>query len=152
MTECCDVVVAHSPPALFTSGSQPELSAVFYQNLRLVIPHAQQSPLAARRCNPRASPNSPKTPEDGGGGESSKACRPEPRRPCLVTRIDSDGSIGSSSSSSSSSDENEPASPTRRKKKVVFADDRGLSLTQVSVTVFGFIILKFRVYRRMCRF
>lgn len=143
MTECFDVVVAHSPPALFTSGSQPELSAVFYQNLRLVIPHAQQSPLAARRCNPRASPNSPKTPEDGGGGgKSSKA---EPRRPCLVTRIDSDGSIGSLSSSSSSSDENEPVSPTRRKKKVVFADDRGLSLTQVSVTMFRFIISKFWV-------
>lgn len=43
-----------------------------------------------------------------------------------------DGSSSSNSSSGSSSDENEPASPTRRKKRVVFADDRGLSLTQVS--------------------
>lgn len=143
MTECRDVAVAHSPPTLFTApGGQPELSAVqLYQNLRLVIP--QQSPSAARRCNSRAAPNSPcktaVTAEDlAGGGEPSKTRRPEPRRPCLVTRVDSDGSIGgSSSSSSSSSDENEPTSPTRRKKKVVFADDRGLSLTQVSGVPFS---------------
>lgn len=46
-----------------------------------------------------------------------------PKRPCLVTRADD---------SQSSSDE-DPTSPTRLKKKVVFADDRGMSLTQVRI-------------------
>lgn len=134
MAECCEVMVAHGPPKpLFTAAgrraAQPEL--VFYQNLRLVVAQKQSSPMAARRYNggSRASaPSSPTTEECG-----RQAC--QPRRPCLVVRADSDGSIGSSSSGSSS-DENELASPTRRKKKVVFADDRGLSLTQVSTFLF----------------
>ncbi|XP_023702771.1 protein phosphatase 1 regulatory subunit 3B isoform X2 [Cryptotermes secundus] len=47
-----------------------------------------------------------------------------PRRPCLVVRPED---------TSGSSDENDLPSPTRLKKKVVFADDKGLSLTQVRV-------------------
>lgn len=47
-----------------------------------------------------------------------------PVRPCLVTRPEDSGSL-------SSGDENDPPSPTRTKKKVIFADDKGLSLTQV---------------------
>lgn len=47
-----------------------------------------------------------------------------PKRPCLVIRP--------SDESSSSSDE-DPTSPTRLKKKVVFADDKGMSLTHVRV-------------------
>nr|XP_018904594.1 PREDICTED: protein phosphatase 1 regulatory subunit 3B [Bemisia tabaci] len=57
-------------------------------------------------------------------GKSFSAPPPAPR-PCLVTRQ------SSSDDSGSSSDENDAPSPTRLKKKVVFADDRGLSLTQV---------------------
>lgn len=122
-SECCDVIVAHSPPIFTAHNAQPELS-VLYQNW-LVISQKQQSPLAVRRYNARSS-NSPTR-------EDKPAVQIKTRRPCLVIRTDSDGSIGSSSSSSS--DENEPSSPTRRKKKVVFADDRGLSLTQVSDTI-----------------
>lgn len=49
----------------------------------------------------------------------------KPARPCLVIRpVEESGS-------SSSGDENDPSSPTRCKKKVVFADDKGLSLTHV---------------------
>ncbi|KAJ8921893.1 hypothetical protein NQ315_008526 [Exocentrus adspersus] len=48
-----------------------------------------------------------------------------PKRPCLVIRP-------SEESSSCSSDE-DPTSPTRLKKKVVFADDKGMSLTHVRV-------------------
>ncbi|XP_074025710.1 glycogen binding subunit 70E isoform X1 [Leptinotarsa decemlineata] len=47
-----------------------------------------------------------------------------PKRPCLVIRPNEE--------SSSSSDE-DPTSPTRLKKKVVFADDKGMSLTHVRV-------------------
>jgi hypothetical protein len=45
-----------------------------------------------------------------------------PRRPCLVVRPED---------TSGSTEENDLPSPTRLKKKVVFADDKGLSLTQV---------------------
>ena len=48
-----------------------------------------------------------------------------PKRPCLVIRP--------YDSSSHSSVEEDPTSPTKLKKKVVFADDRGMSLTQVRV-------------------
>ncbi|KAG8222000.1 hypothetical protein J437_LFUL003380 [Ladona fulva] len=48
-----------------------------------------------------------------------------PRRPCLVVRPEE--------ATSPESSPDEPTSPTRLKKKVVFADDRGLSLTQVRV-------------------
>lgn len=121
LTECCDVIVAHSPPLFTTHNGQPELS-VLYQNFRLVMNQKQQSPLSVRRFNTSRSSGSPTR-------ELRQATPAKPRRPCLVIRADSEGSMGSSSSSS---DENEPSSPVRRKKKVVFADDRGLSLTQVS--------------------
>lgn len=132
MAECCaDVMVVHSPP-LFTAhnATQPELSAL-YQNL-LVITKKQHSPLSVRRYNART--YSP-TREDGAAVRQTVQAKP--RRPCLVIRTDSDGSIGSSSGSSS--DENEPSSPTRSKKKVVFADDRGLSLTQVSGSILMYL-------------
>lgn len=44
-----------------------------------------------------------------------------PKRPCLVIRPED----------ASSSSEDDPTSPTRLKKKVVFADDKGMSLTHV---------------------
>jgi len=129
LAECRDVMVAHSPPSLFAAAARhtapPELS-VLYQNFRLVITQNQQSPATVRRCNPRTpSPLPTSVAEDFGLLALSSPATAGPRRPCLVIRTDSDGSIGSSS------DENEPLSPARRKKKVVFADDRGLSLTQV---------------------
>jgi len=125
LTECCDVMLAHSPPIY--SGPPQDLS-VLYKNW-LVVNQKQQSPLSVRRSasfSPTRSDD--RQPTVAHLSPSSS----KPRRPCLVIRTDSDGSIGSSSSSSS--DETEPSSPVRRKKKVVFADDRGLSLTQVSDT------------------
>jgi len=126
LTECCDVIVAHSPP-IYSGPPQDQLS-VLYQNFRLVVNQKQQSPLAVRRSS-----FSPTRSDDRQSLVNNLPSSSKPRRPCLVIRADSESSIGSSSSSSSS-DENEPSSPIRRKKKVVFADDRGLSLTQVSDT------------------
>lgn len=160
-TECCDVIVAHSPP-IFTGhrSSQPNLqsSVCIYKNLRLAVtqkPSQKSSPVPVRRyvnTNSRGSTTmSPtrsadnKFPQSGQQGSSQT---PKPRRPCLVIRTDSEGSIGSSSSSGSSSDENEPSSPIRRKKKVVFADDRGLSLTQVSTSALNVILCADRTYSR----
>ncbi|XP_065171092.1 protein phosphatase 1 regulatory subunit 3B-like [Atheta coriaria] len=48
-----------------------------------------------------------------------------PTRPILIVRPEC--------SSSDDSNDDDPVSPTRLKKKVVFADDRGMSLTQVRV-------------------
>ncbi|XP_026808568.1 protein phosphatase 1 regulatory subunit 3B-like isoform X1 [Rhopalosiphum maidis] len=123
LTECCDVIVAHSPP-IYSGPPQDQLS-VLYQNFRLVVNQKQQSPLAVRRSS-----FSPTRSDDRQSLVINLPSSSKPHRPCLVIRADSESSIGSSSSSSSS-DENEPSSPIRRKKKVVFADDRGLSLTQV---------------------
>ncbi|KAL4132744.1 hypothetical protein QTP88_009848 [Uroleucon formosanum] len=122
LTECCDVMLAHSPPIY--SGPSQDLS-VLYKNW-LVVNQKQQSPLSVRRSASSPTRSDDRQPTVAHSSPSSS----KPRRPCLVIRADSEGSIGSSSSSSSS-DENEPSSPIRRKKKVVFADDRGLSLTQV---------------------
>jgi hypothetical protein len=47
-----------------------------------------------------------------------------PRRPCLVVRCDEP--------SLTTADSLDPPSPNKHKKRVVFADDRGFSLTQVS--------------------
>lgn len=126
LTECCDVMVAHSPPIY--SGPTQDLS-VLYQNWLVVNKQKQHSPLSLRR----SSSFSPTQSDDKQSIVAHLPTPGKPRRPCLVIRADSEGSIGSSSSSSSS-DENEPSSPIRRKKKVVFADDRGLSLTHVSDT------------------
>lgn len=133
LSECCDVIVAHSPP-IYSGTPQ-----VLYQNFRLVVNKKQQSPLTARRHSSRSS-TPPTTEDDKQPQANHSPGAGKPRRPCLVIRADSESSIGSSSSGSSSSDENEPLSPVHRKKKVVFADDRGLSLTQVS-PIYNIIIM-----------
>lgn len=144
-SECCDVIVVHSPP-IFTGhrNAQPNLQTAvcIYNNIRLAVTQQQSSPVPVRRyvsSNSRgsssASSSSTRSSSDSKSLQSvgqQNLQTAKPRRPCLVTRADSESSIGSSSSGSSS-DENEPHSPIRRKKKVVFADDRGLSLTQVSI-------------------
>lgn len=106
-----DVIVAHSPPVFSHSPPSPYYS---YGSCRSVS--NPPSPLASRRLSPspqrRHQPSSPK-----------------PRRPCLVLKSDD--------SSSGSDNDNEPTSPTKLKKKVVFADDRGLSLTHVRMLTEG---------------
>lgn len=112
-----DVIVAHSPPVFSHS---PPSSFYSYGSCRSVS--NPPSPLASRRLSPspqrRLPPSSPK-----------------PRRPCLVINKPDDSSSGSEN-------DNDLASPTKLKKKVVFADDRGLSLTHVSNYRFINISLK----------
>uniref|UniRef100_A0A1B6CAT6 Protein phosphatase 1 regulatory subunit n=1 Tax=Clastoptera arizonana TaxID=38151 RepID=A0A1B6CAT6_9HEMI len=102
-----DVLLSHSPPVF--SHSPPS----YYSSCRLSnspVAHQRSSPNQIRRSVPLKSlPSTVK---------SEKV----PRRPCLVLRPDD---------SSSSGDDSDLPSPTRLKKKVVFADDRGFSLTQV---------------------
>lgn len=108
-----DILVSHSPPVF---GHNPATFYNAYGNCRFQNTNNVQR----QRL---------KSPSRANGSRSTCTTTLErkPSRPCLVVRPD-DGS----SSSSSSSDENEPQSPIRQKKKVVFADDRGFSLTQVS--------------------
>lgn len=110
-----DVIAVHSPPVF--SHSPPSYFTPSYNTCRLSTPpaaHPRPSPTQLRRSNTApvklSHPPPPKSDRT-------------PRRPCLVLRTDD---------SSSSSDDSDLSSPTRLKKKVVFADDRGLSLTQVS--------------------
>uniref|UniRef100_A0A1B6KVR1 Protein phosphatase 1 regulatory subunit n=1 Tax=Graphocephala atropunctata TaxID=36148 RepID=A0A1B6KVR1_9HEMI len=105
-----DLLVAHSPPVF--SHSPPSYYSSFNScrlatspNPLMVSPKPSPTPL--RRANTVPKPSTPLS---------------IPRRPCLVLRHDD---------SSSSSDENDLPSPTRSKKRVVFADDKGFSLTQV---------------------
>ncbi|KAJ8966069.1 hypothetical protein NQ314_003753 [Rhamnusium bicolor] len=105
-----EMLVSHSPPVF--SHSPPTGSFLTdYATLRLGVPRGS--------CRAMQHANS-----------FGNLCKPptkmpaSPKRPCLVIRP--------SDECSSSSDE-DPTSPTRLKKKVVFADDKGMSLTHVRV-------------------
>jgi protein phosphatase 1 regulatory subunit 3A/B/C/D/E len=113
------MLVARSPP----------VSADFLSNCssyRLSYEPPSRSYIRPRQLSPQPSP--PPLPlQLDPPSTSLRMPVAVPRRPCLVVRPED---------ASSSSDENELQSPTRLKKKVVFADDKGLSLTQVSVFCF----------------
>lgn len=114
-----DILVTHSPPVFSHTAATSLYNS--YGNCRF---QNQNSNVQRQRL---------KSPNRATGSYSRSAStgslERKPNRPCLVVRPD-DSSSGSSSSGSS--DENESPSPTRQKKKVVFADQRGFSLTQVN--------------------
>lgn len=100
-----EMMVSHSPPVYSHSPQNGYLSSYKpYQFHQDKFLNCR-----ATSCNSFPPLNIPRN------GEAS------PRRPCLVNRPDD-----------ASSDE-DPTSPTKLKKKVVFADDRGMSLTHVRV-------------------
>lgn len=107
-----DIMVAHSPPVF--SHSPPTTFYSSYNTCRLSttpVPRPRPSPTQLRRLVPTSKPSA----------EQNKSA---PRRPCLVLRPEEH---------TKSSEDKDLPSPTRLKKKVVFADDKGLSLTQVIV-------------------
>lgn len=124
-----DILVSHGPSAVFSH--KPAITYYnSYGNYRFQTASNSSS----------STPSSPssssqrqrlKSPNRANGSRSTGSSERKPYRPCLVVRPDD------SSSSSSSSDENESQSPiaNRQKKKVVFADDRGYSLTQIRLMV-----------------
>lgn len=80
--------------------------------------------------------------DQSGQMTTAPLCNPAPLRSCLVIRPESTGSdvtdgktsapsVDESSSSDVRNESPEPSSPTKLKKRVVFADDKGLQLTQV---------------------
>lgn len=112
-----DIMVAHSPPMF--SHSPPGSFYSTYNTCRLStspVPRPRPSPTQLRRLIPTSKPPTE-------GQNNSLLNKPAPRRPCLVLRPEEN--------SSKSSEDTELPSPTRLKKKVVFADDKGFSLTQV---------------------
>nr|CAD7407739.1 unnamed protein product [Timema poppensis] len=122
-----DVLLAHGPPIF--SHSPPVTTSEFlanYSNFHVRYEPPFSRPYLRRRTTPP--PTLPfETTKSVGLMSTSPAPIPlpamAPRRPCLVIRPDD----------ASSSDETDLPSPTRLKKKVVFADDKGLSLTEVRV-------------------
>jgi protein phosphatase 1 regulatory subunit 3A/B/C/D/E len=118
-----EMLVAHSPPvsADFLSN---------YSSYRLRYKPPACSYIRPRKFVPQPSAQHtfpPLQPQTDTQSTLVKMPVAVPRRPCLVVRPED---------TSSSSDENDLPSPTRLKKKVVFADDKGLSLTQVGVVSF----------------
>lgn len=111
-----EMLISHSPPVF--SHSPPSNFLTNYSPYRL---HCD-SPYA-RTINP-LTPRYTKPTPPALTFQPSQVHRPDmpasPRRPCLVSRADE-------------GIEEDPMSPTKLKKKVVFADDRGMSLTHVRV-------------------
>lgn len=110
-----EMLVSHSPPVF--SHSPPTGYLSDYTPMRLgpeafsrVARTSCRSPSPCRRSFTNNKLQTNKMPAS-------------PKRPCLVIRAED---------FHSSSDE-DPTSPTRLKKKVVFADDRGMSLTHVRI-------------------
>lgn len=112
-----EMMISHSPPVF---GCSPPARNPLndYQSFRIAeesLPRSFRSPLRAlqhsQSFNHYQKPIAPRI-------------AASPKRPCLVIRP--------SDESSSSSDE-DTLSPTRLKKKVVFADDKGMSLTHVRI-------------------
>lgn len=110
-----EMLVAHSPPVAADFFSN-------YANYRLRFePPSRPSYMRPKQ---RSSPPRSSLPlPQPATTEAPKMPVAVPRRPCLVVRPEE----------TSSSDESDLPSPTRLKKKVVFADDKGFSLTQVRV-------------------
>ncbi|KAF2893423.1 hypothetical protein ILUMI_12751 [Ignelater luminosus] len=107
-----EMLVSHSPPVFNSYLSD-------YSSVRFNRDNISRYPRGTCRS---ASANSFLLPPKN-NSNSLPSTITAPRRPCLVIRPDD---------TSSSSDE-DPTSPTRLKKKVVFADDRGMSLTHVRI-------------------
>lgn len=109
-----EMLVSHSPP-LF-SHSPP---ASFLSDYSFRLNSDQYSRTNLRTCRS----NSPSPSPFSNYNYSSIKMPASPKRPCLVIRPDE----------TSVANEEDPTSPTRLKKKVVFADDKGMSLTHVRV-------------------
>lgn len=133
-----DFEMAHRAP-MFNYGSS---SGFFtgYSNCRLQTTNATTvNPHHHHHQNRSYNSNNNNGNNGNGNNRGRYSCSPnrqqstyaerKPGRPCLVNRAED------SNSSCSSGDETEVISPIRQKKKVVFADDRGLSLTQVRMMV-----------------
>lgn len=112
-----EMLVSHSPPVF--SHSPPSNYLSDYPSYRI---HHYDTPSYGRSV-PRGTCRIPPPTTLAIHPEPPKTNAPtSPRRPCLVLRADD-----------STTEYPDPLSPTRLKKRVVFADDRGMSLTQVRV-------------------
>ncbi|XP_064212097.1 protein phosphatase 1 regulatory subunit 3B isoform X1 [Tribolium castaneum] len=108
-----EMLVAHSPPVFSHSPPTGYLSD-YTSSFRFNVDHIP------RPCRIVAAPSTTQTLPNKSFVKKMPA---SPKRPCLVIRPD-DTSV---------CNDEDPTSPTRLKKKVVFADDKGMSLTHVRV-------------------
>jgi protein phosphatase 1 regulatory subunit 3A/B/C/D/E len=126
-----EMLVSQSPPLYSCSPPTGFLSEYgptrFYESPRFCR-SAALSPLSARRF-PASNPQSSLYQQHLQSLTPYKSIAPKPRRSCLIVRNDTSNSCGESSEDS----ENDCDKPQRTKKRVVFADDKGLELEQVKI-------------------
>ena len=114
-----EMLVAHSPPVAADFLSNYSSYKVRYEPPARSYIQFNHHTTPTRRPSP--TPSSLSLPPQQTATRMPVAV---PRRPCLVVRPED---------THSSSDDGDLPSPTKLKKKVVFADDKGLSLTHVSI-------------------
>lgn len=107
-----EMLISHSPPVFSHSPPSGFLSAYSPYRLHCDNPYSRYP---NNRSTQKTYPTNLHI-SNNNNTEVKKDMPQSPRRPCLVSRGE---------------DIEEPLSPTKLKKKVVFADDKGMSLTHV---------------------
>lgn len=110
-----EMLVSHSPPVF--SHSPPGYLTEYASYRYPYAPYGRNVTQNTIRTSPLSSLTIPNSTE-----EPSTPPPNSPRRPCLVIKAEETTEYSS-----------DPISPTKLKKRVVFADDRGMSLTHVRV-------------------
>jgi protein phosphatase 1 regulatory subunit 3A/B/C/D/E len=122
---------SHSPPTSFLSEYGPTR---FYESPRFCRSAAVLSPLSARRFPPSQQPPSLYQSHLQSLTPFKPCVAPKPRRSCLtVRRNETDSEKQAESVSDSSEDDDIVEKPRKFKKRVIFADDKGLELEQVKI-------------------
>lgn len=128
-----EMLVSQSPPLFSCSPPTGFLSEYgpsrFYESPRFCRSAAVLSPLSARRFPPSNQQPSLYQTHLQSLTPYKPCIAPKPRRSCLIVRKDSSNSCGESSEDS----ENDCEKSLRSKKRVIFADDKGLELEQVKI-------------------
>jgi len=120
---------SHSPPTGFLSEYGPNR---FYESPRFCRSAAVLTPPSSRRFPPQMQqPSLYQTHLQSLTPYKSLPAPPKPKRSCLVVRAEDHKYDATSESSSDDSDDGDK--PLRSKKRVVFADDKGLELEHVKI-------------------
>jgi protein phosphatase 1 regulatory subunit 3A/B/C/D/E len=122
---------SHSPPTGFLSEYGPNR---FYESPRFCRSAAVLSPLSQRRFPPATNTQTSLYQSHLQSLTPYKPCIvPKPRRSCLIVRNEPDHLKNDTTSDSSEDSDDGEKQPQKQKKRVVFADDKGLELEHVKI-------------------
>ncbi|XP_070490024.1 protein phosphatase 1 regulatory subunit 3C [Chironomus tepperi] len=121
---------SHSPPTGFLSEYGPNR---FYESPRFCRSAAVLSPLSQRRFPPQNQQQSLYQTHLQSLSPYKPCLTPKPRRSCLTVRKTDINNHHKHEPTSDSSDSDDYERPQRAKKRVVFADDKGLELEQIKI-------------------